>query len=416
MDTSGGREGECIAFLGRLLGQAGVEPTYLALEAGRPNLVARVAGRGEAPPLLLYGHVDVVPAAEASWSRPPFSAELVDSVVWGRGALDMKGGVAMLLTAFLETAAGTPPPGDVVLVLTVDEESGGRAGMGFLVERHPELFAGVRHALGESGGFTQWHGSRRLVPIQVAEKQRCFLRATVTGRSGHAASVVDDSAAAKLGQFLSRVTTRRLPVHLTPPTRLMFDAIAAALPLTERVGIRLLQQPVLAGPLLGGLRAGGRRLAPFFCSTVTPTSVRSGSGGGVHPSEAVVELDGRVLPGVGLDRFVREVEALARGLARIELISAEPAIDGPVDLGLLDLLSSVLREREPDCAPFPMLSPGYTDARFLSRLGIQTYGFLPMRLPREIRIELIHGVDERIPASEVAFGTACIRDVISRYR
>lgn len=107
MDTSGGREGECIAFLGQLLGQAGVQPTYLALEAGRPNLVAHVAGRGQAAPLLLYGHVDVVPAAEASWSRPPFSAELGDGVVWGRGALDMKGGVAMLLTAFLETAAGT---------------------------------------------------------------------------------------------------------------------------------------------------------------------------------------------------------------------------------------------------------------------------------------------------------------------
>ena len=388
---------------------------YLALDPDRPNLVARIPGRGEAPPLLLYGHVDVVPAESDGWTRRPFSGDIVDGEVWGRGALDMKGGVAMLVAAFLH-AREEQPPGDLVLALTVDEETGSRLGMRFLVEHHAELFGGARFAISEFGGFTQWHGNHRFVPIQVAEKQRCFLRATVTGRSGHAASVVDDSAAAKLGQFLSRVTTRRLPVHLTPPTRLMFDAIAAALPLPERVGIRLLQQPVLAGSLLGGLRAGGRRLAPFFCSTVTPTSVRSGSGGGVHPSEAVVELDGRVLPGVGLDRFVREVEVLARSLARIELISAEPAIDGPVDLGLLDLLSSVLRERDPDCAPFPMLSPGYTDARFLSRLGIQTYGFLPMRLPREITIELIHGVDERIPASEVAFGTACIRDVIGRYR
>jgi len=181
-DTSNppGNERPCIEFIGAVLEQAGIEHRYVALEDDRPNLVARVQGHGAAPPLLLYGHVDVVPADPHGWAHPPFGGEIVDGEVWGRGAFDMKGGVAMLVA----TVAGlrssqTPPAGDVVLALTTDEEAGSRTGMKFLVEQHPDLFAGVRHALSEFGGYTQWHGSRRFVPIAVVEKQRCLDRKSV---------------------------------------------------------------------------------------------------------------------------------------------------------------------------------------------------------------------------------------------
>ncbi|MGH3025192.1 MAG: M20/M25/M40 family metallo-hydrolase, partial [Gaiellaceae bacterium] len=240
-DTSNppGGERACIEFVGSLLGQAGVQHRYLALEEERPNLVARVPGRGAAPPLLLYGHVDVVPADPVEWTHPPFAAELIDGEVWGRGALDMKGGVAMLVSALLRTAsAETPPPGDVLLALTSDEEAGSQPGMRFIVEEHPGVFDGVRHALSEFGGYTLWRGGRRLVPIQVTEKQRCLIRATVRGTGGHASTVVRDPASANLGRLLSRLASHALPVHVTPAARLMLEPMASALPLHERLFIR----------------------------------------------------------------------------------------------------------------------------------------------------------------------------------
>ena len=148
-----GNEGECIAYVQRLLTDAGVDSRVVARDDARPNLLARLPGSGEAPPLLLYGHVDVVTTAGQRWTRPPFSAELVDGVVWGRGALDMKGGVAMLVDAFLRAARGElKPRGDVILAVLSDEEAGGDFGARFLAEEHADLFTGVRHALGEFGG------------------------------------------------------------------------------------------------------------------------------------------------------------------------------------------------------------------------------------------------------------------------
>ena len=193
--------------------------------------------------MLLYGHVDVVPADPREWRHPPFGGDLIDGEVWGRGALDMKGGVAILLSSLMRVASSdTPPPGDVILALTTDEETGSRTGMKFLVEEHADLFEGVRHALSEFGGYTLWHGNRRFVPIQVAEKQRCLITATVRGPGGHASTLVRDPASKKLGELLSLIATRRLPVHVTadgsPDAR--SDGAGAAAPraasLQERSG------------------------------------------------------------------------------------------------------------------------------------------------------------------------------------
>src|SRR5438067_2038258 len=245
-DTSNppGNERACIEFVSGLLDRAGIEHQRVALEAERPNLVARVSGRGDAPPLLLYGHVDVVAANPSEWSHPPFGGELIDGEVWGRGALDMKSGVAMLVSAVMRVASSeAPPPGDLVLVLTSDEEAGSRTGMKFLVEQHADLFADVRHALSEFGGYTLWRGDRRFVPIQVTEKQRCLIRATVRGRGGHAASVVRGSASAKLGALLTRLNRQSLPVHVTPEARTMLHAMARVLPVHDRLFVRGLCVP-----------------------------------------------------------------------------------------------------------------------------------------------------------------------------
>lgn len=180
-----GGERDCILYVRDVLADAGIDSQLLARDPGRPSLVARVAGRGEAPPLLLHGHVDVVPVDGQTWTVPPFEAVERDGWVWGRGTLDDKASVAMMLAAAIRAHRGDPPPpGDVLLAVVPDEEAGGRFGAGFLVDEHPDLFAGVRFALGEAGGFTFHVAGRRLYPIQVAEKQTCRLAVTFRASQG----------------------------------------------------------------------------------------------------------------------------------------------------------------------------------------------------------------------------------------
>jgi acetylornithine deacetylase/succinyl-diaminopimelate desuccinylase-like protein len=183
-----GNERACVEHLRALLAAAGVESELYARDAERPNLVAHLPGSGAGTPLLLYGHVDVVPTAGQQWSQPPFEANLVDGVVWGRGALDMKSGVAMMVTAFLRAKAEGPvPAGGLVLAVLADEEHGGDFGAKFLAQQHPDVFRGARHAFGEVGGMSLEIAGRRFYPIQVAEKRMCHMKATVRGPGGHAA-------------------------------------------------------------------------------------------------------------------------------------------------------------------------------------------------------------------------------------
>src|SRR5579884_941105 len=258
-DTSNppGNERPCLEFVASALAEAAIESRFIAKEPDRPNLIARVRGAGEASPLLLYGHVDVVPARPEGWTRQPFSGDAVDGVIWGRGALDMKGGVAMLIAALLRVAGrASPPAADLILVLTSDEERGSRLGAKFLVDEHPELFSGVRYAFSEIGGFTEWVGDRRLYPVQVAEKQRCLVRATIRGAGGHPSTVVRGTAAAKLGRFLTRLDKRRLPAHVTPLGREMIGAMAAALPAHQRLALQGLLREQVTNPLVPPAREG----------------------------------------------------------------------------------------------------------------------------------------------------------------
>ena len=207
-----GNEGECIAYINHLLNSLGIETTLLARDPSRPNLIARLSGQGNAPPLLLYGHVDVVTTENQAWQHPPFGGDLSDGYVWGRGALDMKGGIAMMLAAFLRAKVeGLVPPGDVVLALVSDEEGGGSLGAKYLVENHASLFDGIRYAIGEFGGCTFYVGRKRFYPIMVAEKQLCMIEASVLGKGGYFTLAIRGGAMAKLGRTLQRLDRHRTP-------------------------------------------------------------------------------------------------------------------------------------------------------------------------------------------------------------
>jgi acetylornithine deacetylase/succinyl-diaminopimelate desuccinylase-like protein len=411
-----GNEAACIAYVDGLLRLAGIEPLILEPAAGRANLVARLKGRGQAPPLLLYGHVDVVTTANQNWTYPPFEGRLVDGFVWGRGALDMKGGVAMMTAAFLRAKAeGLDLPGDVILTLVSDEEDGGDDGALFLVERHADLFQGVRYALGEFGGFTLYLGGKRFYPIMVAEKQICWMKATVRGQGGHGSSPVRGQAMARLAGLLRALDRRQLPVHITPVAQQMIFGLANGVGGITGQILRGVLNPALSNSLLALLGERGQLFAPLLHNTVSPTILRTSQKINVIPSEVSVELDGRMLPGYRPDNMLAELRRILAPEVEIEVIRHDPGPAEP-NMGLFETLASILRQADPQAVVVPLLLSGVTDARFFSRLGIQTYGFLPMQLPADFNfVRTIHTADERIPVEAVTFGTNAIYQALQRF-
>lgn len=416
-DTSNppGSERECVEWIAGLLRDAGVEPRILVRDPERPNLIARLPGAGSSPPLLLQGHVDVVPA-RGQWRRPPFSGEIADGYIWGRGALDMKGGVAMMLAAFLRAArAGRTPPGDVVLCVLADEEAGSDLGAAWLVQEHPELFEGVRFSIGEFGGFTMPIAGRVFYPVMVAEKQVCWTRARFRGPAGHGSLPVRGGAMALAARLISRLDRRRLPVHVTPAVESMITAIADELPGTLARPLRGLLNPRLTDRLLGVLGSRGAFFDPLLHNTASATVIAGGAKVNVIPDEVELSLDCRLLPGFGPQDLFAELRALARVEMELEVIRHDPVAAVP-DLALFDRLAGILRELDPQARPVPMLLPAVTDGRFFSRLGIQTYGFLPMRLPEDLQfMRLIHAPNERVPVEAVEFGARAIERVLERF-
>jgi acetylornithine deacetylase/succinyl-diaminopimelate desuccinylase-like protein len=410
-----GNEAACIAFLQGLLEEAGCETRIYEKEAGRPNLVSRISG-GPAPPLLLQGHVDVVTTAGQAWTHPPFEGRLEDGFLWGRGALDMKAGVAMLVNAFVRAKReGSELPGDLVLVVLSDEENGGNFGARYLVEEHPELFEGMRYALGEFGGFTLYAGGKRFYPIQVGEKQICWLKATVRGAGGHGAMINRGGTVARLGRFLADLDRKRLPVHVTPIVRETVEAIASALPRHQAAVMRSLLKPRFADGALRLLGAQAAMFEPMLRNTVNATIVRGGSKINVVPSEIEVELDGRALPGFSPEQLIAELQELAGPDIELELVRHDPGPAAP-DLGLFETLAGVVRELDPEGIPIPLLQIGVTDGRFFSQAGVQTYGFLPMRLPPDFAFaKLIHAADERIPVDALEFGAEAVWRAVQRF-
>jgi acetylornithine deacetylase/succinyl-diaminopimelate desuccinylase-like protein len=416
-DTSNppGNERECIDWIRGLLEDLACEVRIVSSVAERPNLIARIPGRGEAPALLLQGHVDVV-AAPGTWRHEPFAGDVADGYVWGRGALDMKGGVAMLLAAFMRAqAAGARPAGDVILCLMSDEEAGSDLGAEYLVREHPELFSGVRYSLGEFGGFTMQLAGRRFYPIMVAEKQVCWTRARIRGAAGHGSLPVRDGAMGRLGRVLSRLDRRRLPVHVTPVARSMVEAIAGEVPAPLAATLRGLLRPRATDRLLDVFGQKARAFDPILHNTASATVLAGGEKINVIPGEVSLELDCRLLPGYRPEDLFAELRALTGVEMELEVVRYD-AVAAEPDMGMFATLAAALSELDPTARAVPLLLPAVTDGRFFSRLGIQTYGYLPMQLPEEMAfMELIHAPDERLPEPAVEFGTKAIGRVLERF-
>jgi acetylornithine deacetylase/succinyl-diaminopimelate desuccinylase-like protein len=408
-----GNEAECITYINNLLAEAGFETTLIALVPERPNLVTRLKGQGNAKPLLLYGHVDVQPTEGQKWRHPPFEAKIVDGYIWGRGALDMKGEVAMMLTALLRAKReGLAPAGDVVLAILSDEEGLGFYGAQHVVETHASLFEGVHYGIGEFGGFTLHMGGRKFYPIQIQEKQICIVKASVRGQGGHPSYQLREDVMAQLGHALVKLAQRSAPVHITPVTRRTIEGFASGLPFPAGLLLRCLLTPGLTDIVLRLLGNQGKAINPLFRNVVNAWAV---SGTSV-PSEAEVQLLGFLLPGQTPADMLAELRSALGDRVELEEVLFSPGPPEP-DMGLFNTLADILREADPEGIPVPLLVPFATDACFFGRLGIQTYGFTPMKLPRGLNLwDLAHGADERIPVDAVQFGADAIYKLLQRYR
>lgn len=410
-----GNEAACIAYLDGIFKQAGFARTILGKTPERPNLITRLPGRGEAPPVVWQAHVDVVTTAEQTWQHPPFAADIVDGDLWGRGTLDDKGAAAMMTVALLRAKAqGITPPGDIIFTVLADEEADADYGAKFLVEDHPEHFEGARFAIGEGGGVSVTMGGKKCYVIMLAEKQICWMRLTLRGRAGHGSVPLRGQAMAKLSRVLRVLDRKQLPVHITPTVRQMITGMSDALPFPQNLVLRQLLNPALTDRVLGLLGDKGAHLSASLHNTASPTIVRGGEKINVIPGKITLELDGRLLPGFTPDDMTRELRALLGNDIDLVVERYEPGPQ-PADMERYAVLADIIRKADPEGIPVPYLVSGVTDARHFAKLGIQSYGFIPMQIPDEL-IKTIHAADERIPVATLEWGTQVLLETLKRFK
>ncbi|HET8961836.1 M20/M25/M40 family metallo-hydrolase [Nocardioides sp.] len=397
-DSSGPGERKAAEHVATLLDEVGIESRLYESEPGRTSVVARWGGgSSDKGALLLHGHLDVVPAAAEDWQVDPFSGEIRDGYLWGRGAVDMKDFDAMLLAVVRARArAGREPERPVVLCFTADEEAGGHKGAEVLVRDHPEEFEGCTEAVGEVGGFSATVRGRRIYLIEAAEKGMAWMKLTARGRAGHGSMINRENAVTELAAAVARIGAHQWPVRLTPTMKVLLASVA------EVAGTEA--TPDNAEALVDEFGTATRMLGAVLRNTTNPTMLGAGYKVNVIPTEATAHVDGRFLPGFE-DEFFATLAELCGEHVDVEWVSRQPPWEVPYEGELVDAMTRCLLAEDPDAIVAPYLMSGGTDAKHFKKLGMRTYGFAPLRLPADLDFTaLFHGVDERVPVDALEFG------------
>ncbi|WSB87569.1 M20/M25/M40 family metallo-hydrolase [Streptomyces cellulosae] len=404
IDTTNRGGGDCqerpaAEYAAARLAEAGLEPVMLERTRGRTNVVARLEGTDpSADALLLHGHLDVVPAEPADWSVHPFSGEIRDGVVWGRGAVDMKNMDAMILSVVRSWAReGVRPRRDVVIAFTADEEASAADGAGFLADRHAHLFEGCTEGVSESGAYTFHDGrGREFYPIGAGERGTGWMRLTARGRAGHGSKVNRENAVTRLAAAVTRIGEHEWPLRLTPTVRAALTEIAAV------YGIETDLSDVDA--LLDKLGGAAKLVEATVRNSSNPTMLDAGYKVNVIPGEAVAHVDGRFLPDTE-DEFRATMDRLTGPDVDWEFAHREIALQAPVDSPTFAAMRESVQAFAPEAHTVPYCMSGGTDAKQFARLGITGYGFAPLKLPEGFDYQaLFHGVDERVPVEALQFG------------
>ncbi len=397
-DQSGPGERKAGEYVATLLDEVGIESTVVEKTAGRTSLIAHWGNpSSDRPGLLLHAHLDVVPAAAEDRQVDPFSGEIKDGYVWGRGAVDMKDFDAMLLAAVrARTRAGRVPDRPIVLAFTADEEAGGHHGAQIMVEEYADHFDGVTEAVGEVGGFSTTVRGRRIYLVEAAEKGMAWMKLTARGRAGHGSMINQENAVARIASAVARIGSHEWPVRLTPAMEVLL-ATVADLAGTEAT-------PENAESLVEEFGGAARMLGAVIRNTTNPTMLEAGYKANVIPTVATAHIDGRSLPGYEDEFFSTLAELVGEGID-VEYLSNQRPWETPYEGALVDAMHRSVLAEDPEALVAPFLMSGGTDAKHFRKLGMRSYGFTPLQLPADLDFTaLFHGVDERVPVSALEFG------------
>lgn len=409
-----GKTVETATFLADLLREAGIETEIVAgAVAEKPLLVGRLRGsRGSGKPIVLLNHMDVVPADPQRWAFPPFAGEIRDGMVYGRGAIDMKGlGIAQLMALRLLAQRGERPERDLVFLAVPDEEVGGTHGAGWLAQHRPDLLEA--EAVWDEGGI----GTTDVLPapallISVTEKQVLWLRLVAEGPAGHASRPYPNAAPRRLTQALTRVLDAPPPPRLTPVARQVFRRVGKAVPGWEGFAMRRLNNPVV-WLFADGLLQGEPWSAAMTRDTIALTMLEAGYKPNVIPERASATLDCRLLPDTVPQAFIAQLKkTIDDPDVRIEILQApEPAPASPTDTPLFQAMRRAAATVYPDVVITESMTVGGTDSRFFRQRGVPAYGFFPVLLPKQLT-STVHGVDERLPVDDLGKAVRVIYDAL----
>lgn len=412
-----GNEILAVEYIAGRLREVGIEPVVLESRPGRGNLVARWKGTGEEAPLLLMGHVDVVPTEPSQWERPPFSGDLHDHFIWGRGALDMKCTVVAHLVIMRALARqGLRLRRDIIFMANADEETGGRLGAGWMVDNHADLIR-AEYALNEGGGYAFPAGGVMFYTVQTAEKGLARFRLRFQGQPGHGSTPREDNAVVRLCAAVARLGAP-LPLHVTRTVEAMLNSMADALPDMKPLVGGILDEKTSAQAIaqLPMSEAERRSLHAQLRNTATPTVLNAGTKINVIPSAAEALVDGRTLPGFDSQSFLAEVRPLLGDDAEVEILDDFPPLEAELDSPLYQTIVEVMKTALPGAFPVPSLVTGATDAKHVTRLGARVYGFTPMRHEPEVAsLSMVHGHNERISVENLFFMTKTLYEVVTRF-
>ena len=399
-DDSGPGEALAAEYVEAKLKEVGIDAhRYETTSAKRQGVNARIPGKNpDRPALLLHGHLDVVPAQAKDWTFDPFSAEIHDGMIWGRGAVDMKDGDGILLAMVRSWARNeVMPDRDIILDFLPDEEAGSEHGSVWLVQNHPEWYRDATEAVGEVGGFSlTLRDDVRLYLVQTAEKGIRWMKLRAEGTAGHGSFLNNDNAVTRLAEAVSAVGNHKFDLALTPTVRDFIKAVSDAL------GMELSAED--PETLLAQLGPIARIIGATLSNTANPTMLTAGYKHNVIPGTAEAMIDGRFLPGFE-DELIKDIEnLLPPGVVREDVVNGI-ALEAPFEGPLVEAMSAAIRAEDPFGTPVPYTVSGGTDAKAFSTLGIKCYGFLPLLLPPELDFSaMFHGVDERVPVTGLEFG------------
>jgi acetylornithine deacetylase/succinyl-diaminopimelate desuccinylase-like protein len=373
----------------------------------RANLVARIPGDGDGPRLLLLSHTDTVLADAGEWQLDPWSGELRDGQVWGRGALDMKGQVAASAVAMASLAReGFEAPGDLIFAACADEEVGAGFGLQWLVEEHPDAVR-AEYCINEGGGDRLVLEGRAFYVCSTAEKMSAPFRIIVHGRSGHASRPgMADNALVKAAPMVERLGAFRDEPEVGPEVAAFLQAVCGEVPAAlEAVSVARAVHP-LAGDIV----------EPLLGTTLAPTEIEASKKRNVIPNRCVITVDCRILPGHTQEEVEAKVARVLEGAEYdLEWIEAQGGTRSPVDSPLWDVVESFVAEVEPEAQVVPLLLSGFTDSHWIREaFGTIAYGFFPMRtMEPEVAARLIHSADERIELDDLELGMRFLRHAAS---